>query len=484
MINNTNGVDYRVHNSNRNNLERGILERVFYVQKNGIFERPPEAIPLAYEQKLSKFKRLLCGLSAPTTRYTDEEFLSTYSGRKLTVYTNAIQSLRLRPFGIRDSYVNTFVKAEKVNFSSKSDPAPRVIQPRNPRYNVVIGKYIKKIEHTIYSNVAKVFGAPTIVKGMNAKEQGKVISDKWEKFVSPVAVGLDASRFDQHTGRQALEWEHSIYESFYPRDKRLKKWLSWQLQNKGYGDCEDGTLKYTVDGCRMSGDMNTGLGNCIIMCGLVWSYMQDKSIEFELLNNGDDCTLIFERKHLHLIHDLPEWFLQLGYTMKVEPPVYSMEQIEFCQTHPVFDGVQHVMVRDPRTCLTKDLITLKPVHVLPGLKFFEQAVADCGLAAYGNMPIFCEFYKQMDVGVRHKKRLDCELDGGLEWLSKGMNVGYSSPVDACRYSFFKAFGITPDEQCAIERYYASRKTLTFNPGPVDLYNKSPELYITTPIYVR
>jgi hypothetical protein len=147
MINDTNGVDYRVHNGSKNNLERGIVERVFYVQQDGGFRRPPAAVPLAYQQKLSEFKKLLCKLSVRTTPYTNEEFLATYRGRKLAVYSKAITSLKSRPVCVKDSYVSTFVKAEKVNFSSKSDPAPRVIQPRNPRYNVVVGKYIKKIEH-------------------------------------------------------------------------------------------------------------------------------------------------------------------------------------------------------------------------------------------------------------------------------------------------------------------------------------------------
>jgi hypothetical protein len=33
-------------------------------------------------------------------------------------------------------------------------------------------------------------------------------------------------------------------------------------------------LKYQVEGCRMSGDMNTSSGNCMIMVALVYSYME------------------------------------------------------------------------------------------------------------------------------------------------------------------------------------------------------------------
>jgi hypothetical protein len=122
--------------------------------------------------------------------------------------------------------------------------------------------------------------------------------------------------------------------------------------------------------------------------------------------------------------------------------------------------------------------------VIGAWKYQLQAVADCGLAAYGNMPIFCDFYNQMNVGGRHKKVTNQEYESGLEWLARRMNVGYSKPTDLSRVSFWLAFDITPDEQVTIEHYYRCRKTLEFSPGPVGFYNKPPELYITRPDYLR
>ena len=70
-------------------------------------------------------------------------------------------------------------------------------------------------------------------------------------------------KFDMHVSPAALAWEHSIYTSIFPRDKFLKKLLRWQMNNRGAGYCGDGSLKYSVTGKRFSGDMNTGLGNCL-----------------------------------------------------------------------------------------------------------------------------------------------------------------------------------------------------------------------------
>jgi hypothetical protein len=51
-----------------------------------------------------------------------------------------------------------------------------------------------------------------------------------------------------------------------------------------------------------------------------------------LANNGDDCVIIIEKRHLKKLDDLPSWFLTMGFRMEVEKPVYEFEQIEFCQT--------------------------------------------------------------------------------------------------------------------------------------------------------
>jgi hypothetical protein len=91
-------------------------------------------------------------------------------------------------------------------------------------------------------------------------------------------------------------------------------------------------LHYEVEGARMSGDMNTSSGNCMIMVSLVFAYLSEKRIKWRLANNGDDCVIVIEQKHLGKLEDLPKWFLKMGFRMEVEEPVYEFERIEFCQT--------------------------------------------------------------------------------------------------------------------------------------------------------
>jgi hypothetical protein len=138
-----------------------------------------------------------------------------------------------------------FVKAEKIGThmpGGKCDPAPRVIQPRSARYNVEVGRFLKDLEHRIYSSIAELCGGPTVMKGYNAAQVAKHIRGMWGTVTRPVAVGLDASRFDQHVSKQALRWEHDVYtRCFRGCDrKELHRLLQWQLVNSGHSRTKDG----------------------------------------------------------------------------------------------------------------------------------------------------------------------------------------------------------------------------------------------------
>jgi hypothetical protein len=275
-------------------------------------------------------------------------------------YLRAIESLQLEPLHPGDASITAFVKAEKVNFTDKVDPAPRLIQPRGPRYNVMVGVYIKNIEHTLYRGIDRLFGEPTVAKGMNASTRGRRLWEKWSTFTRPVAVLLDASRFDQSVSPAALRWEHSIYLWMYNNDPDLARYLSWQVVNRGKARTHDGTLRYSVNGCRMSGDMNTACGNVLLMCMMMWSFFDALGVRASLFNDGDDCVVIVEERDAARVREgVAGFFEPLGFRMTDEGQVEVFEQICFCQSNPIWDGTGYRMVRHPRTSLSKDLVSTK-----------------------------------------------------------------------------------------------------------------------------
>jgi len=443
-------------------LERAVKERVMVVKDASSvtgFAAPPKPADGFFCAKLGEFRAALDQFLPKTAPFTHKQFVDTYKGRKKETYVKALAELN-EGYGDakKDSAVHVFIKNEKTDRTTKSDPVPRVISPRQPRYNLMVGRYIKRIEHKIFKSIGKLFEHPTVIKGYDIHDSARLLREKWDKFDDPVAVGIDASRFDQHVSQDALKFEHEIYTACFPskRDKfKLDKLLGFQLQNRCTGYTPDGQIKYTTDGTRMSGDMNTSLGNCVLMCGMIWQYLLDRGVKGQLANNGDDCVVFMERKDLARFETgLDGWFRDMGFNMVVEAPVYEFGHIEFCQTKPVFDGQTWVMCRNPAIAIAKDSVMLSAYQSAGKFMGWLDAVGTGGLAMTGGLPVFQSFYG-MYVRSGLKRAVPDNL---LSWnmaqhLKHGVCRKVGSITPEARSSFYDSFGYTPDEQMELERYY-------------------------------
>jgi len=440
------GVRYGVHNDSLVNLERGICERILYTPtKTGLLEPVCQPNPGAFTQ-LHHIQNRILSKTRSTTPVNRESFPLLYRGRRRLIYERAVESLRADPIQQRDAMVSAFVKAEKINFSDKPDPAPRIIQPRHPRYNVEIGRYLKPFEHNAYEGFAAYAGYPVILKGLNASQQAVVFHDSWSQFVKPVAIGLDASRFDQHVSQDALRFEHRFYNLKF-QSKELATLLNWQLHTKGIGRARDGHVKYSVNGSRMSGDMNTALGNCIIMATIVLWYLESNHIHARLHNNGDDCTVILEHRDLQLMDGIDDCFTHFGFRLTREPVVYEFERIEFCQTRPVLTSTGWRMVRNPYTAISKDCVSLLSWSNEVEFQRWRNA-AECGITLTKGVPVWERWYQTLWAPQTAEYAVDSICETGMGFLSRGI-VGGEITQDS-RYSFYLAFGILPDDQVALE----------------------------------
>lgn len=451
---------YGAFDANVNNAITSVVERMLYVKdKSGKLVRPPAPCHIAYKQTLEHEKEHFRKLVKPTAPLTREQFLGTYVGRKRTIYENAFQSLRIKSFRVSDSYINWFLKCEKIAFTDSKSPVPRGISPRSPRYHVLLGPFIKRIEKNVYDVIAGMFGGKTVFKGLNAFERGRHLKSMWDEFTDPVAIGLDASRFDQHVSEAALVWEHNIYKMYYPNNKFFSYLLDLQIDNKCFGNLPDCRLEFSVEGKRMSGDMNTSLGNCLLMSSMVHAYCRELNLKkFRLANDGDDCVLIIERKDLPKLENLHEWFLDMGFNMKREPEVDVFERIEFCQSQPVWTPEGHIMVRNPHTCLSKDCVSLIPLTTPKLAKRWMTAVGEGGVALAGGIPVHQEFYQRLvTLGKGYTPLVgDISQLTGVQYLGKGMKRQYGEIHWLTRVSYWRAFGIPPDRQTALEQEYKTR----------------------------
>lgn len=396
--------------------------------------------------------------------WTLEEFSDSYNGSQYTRYKKAVDSLRLVPLTKRDCRVSTFVKCEKTNFAIKDDPAPRVIQPRDPRFNAAIGRFIKPLEKIIYKQLGKLYKHPCVAKGFDIFQTGDIIHSKWNMFKNPCAISLDASRFDQHCSVDALKWSHDIYRLFCD-DQEFSWLLNMMLYNKGHGTCKDGYVKYEVAGRRMSGDMDTALGNCLLMVAMTYSLCKKLDIEHEVIDNGDDITVILDAKNEQLFRDaVPEWYSKLGFKMKIEPTIFVLEQLEFCQMHPVFDGEEWRMVRN-LVALSKDLVCTTNQEQMPQ---WLQAIGEGGVSLTSGMPVYQEFYLWLQKfgNVKRNKTHKWKLfqSSGFFRLSRMVQRKPAAVTPLARESFCRAFGMPFNQQMALERMY---QDLSLGPLGID-----------------
>lgn len=483
-----------VYNNCVDTVERAFVERYFMCQTPDGF-RP--ALPVSKRRfsddlLLSEFRAWTLAFTPKVPKMTYQQTVDLFPATKRKVYEEAWESLaREGPVKPKDARLTSFVKFEKQDVVK----APRVINPRSARFNLEVARFLKHLEHLLFKSIHKTFGLlwpdgrarskATVIKGMDADQSARCLRDKWEAFSDPVAVGLDARKFDMHVSVAALRYEHSFY-NLYWKDPYLRWLLRHQLYNRGKARCKDGTVEFQMSGTRTSGDINTSLGNCILMCAMVWAYCDAHHIPCELANNGDDCVLIVDRSDLSKLDLIKEHFVSLGFDVVLEKPVYEFEQIEFCQTHPVKLSSGWRMVRNPFTCFKKDTMCLRPMDSDDTFRKWLGAVSSAGSSLCAGVPVLESFYRCLGRrGLKSKKFGDLVSPYRFARTSSVQAV----LCDEARVSFALAFDINPSEQLMMEELFDStdigaldmsvidRESLTFGlPGAQilrdDIYSTS------------
>lgn len=447
-----------VFNNSVRTVERALLERYFMVKIAGQFVRPilPQTAVFRSAHFTSFRDQLVENLRQVATVYSDVQTVALYTGPKRRLYENAMVSLGRVSVNKRDSSIRPFAKFEKQDLSK----APRIINPRSPRYNLETARFLKKLEKQVYSAINEAWGghtAHTVIKGLNCFESASVIRDKWDRFDSPIAVGLDATKWDAHVSIEALRYEHSVYNGTFG-SRYLKRLLEWQTLNRGKAYCPDGTVQFIMEGTRASGDINTSMGNCIIACAILYAYCQEIGIDAELCNNGDDCVIILEHSNLELFQSgVDKFYRKCGFVIEVEKPTDIFEQLEFCQTRPIFDGEQWRMMRNPLACLKKDGICLLPLNAGKAFEKWMGAVGECGLAAASGVPILQSWYAMFKrSGRKCSRRFRRHIFAHTIYDTAFARVAQSPPKEitgAARASFYSGTGIPPSLQIEYERLF-------------------------------
>lgn len=468
-------------------LLHATMERGLYVKGQDGFERRPEPDQRA---NWDRFLRGYKSVSFPTARLTVAEFLLTRPSRLKKIYELAARRNATEWFDLSlEAQVKGFVKVEKTRQAStdcegatSKAPVPRLINPRSVRFNVKLGCYTVAAEHEIYSNIGTMFGKQCITKGLTFDEKAALLRDMWDSMSDPVFVGADASRFDQHTGSHAMHLEHEVLRSHFPGDGSLNRLLQQQHRNVMRGFTKNGNCRVRLGAMRMSGDMNTSLGNCVISSAMVWTRLQELGIAAYAVVDGDDSGVIMERRDVERYLDgAVEWFLAHGYNMVLEKPVDVFEHIEFCQTRPVWVGGRWTMVRHYHKCINNDFSGYQKAGDPIYWAGLMHAIASCGLSLCSGVPVLQAFYAW---GLRHgrhmgrARHIEMQLHGWVQ-MAKGCAKRGQTPIsDDTRESFRIAFGIDAEMQVALERKFDA---MGYDPVVRQALGSFQEIYSTTAI---
>lgn len=469
-----------VYNNSVDTVARALVERYFLCKEGETF-RPalPARRNAFFSEHLCDFRQAVSKHMPNLPRLSSTATVSMFRGPKRKVYEAARLSLAKTAISERDARLSMFSKYEKQDVGK----APRAINPRDPRYNLELARYLKHAEHHFFKAINKAWGKntrATVIKGFNAHDAADILRAKWDRFSDPVAVGLDATKFDMHVSVRALQYEHSFYRALFPGQQRLHRLLDWQLNNSGVSWCPDGRVKFSLRGTRASGDINTSLGNCILMCAMVYDWCKVAGVEAELANNGDDCVVIMERRDLErFMTGLTENFRDKGFAMEVEAPVYHFEGIEFCQTHPVRTVNGWVMVRNHLAVLQKDLMCLVDT---PNDKVYRRwlgAVGECGLASAHGVPVQQAWYEMIRRnGTKPRSKETEYIFKNTSQMVRRFS-GEDVVTDDARVSYYLAYGVTPDMQKHLENHFRQASIMPFARGR--LMERASLLFPSAPI---
>lgn len=442
-----------VHANSTGNCLKSLAERVLGSFDGDRFVHTPRPREFMDNNMRAIRSGVLKHMGPLQPKMTHMQYAACLKGSRRTVAERAAISLMERALADKDASVSSFVKKEK----SKVGGLPRLIQPRGARFNVSLGSWLRPIEHKLYRAFERRYGYTVIHKHLNPEQRARQFKENFDVFDKPVMVGLDASRFDKHVSPDALRFEASFYTGYYGSDPELEELLRWQRKNKGYINTDDGdTIKYEVLGSRMSGDVNTSLGNVLIMSVLVFAFARERGLRIRLANDGDDCVVFLESRDLDRFSEgLDAWFLAKGFPMTVEAPAFSLEDVEFCQCKPMFISGRWIMVRNVVKCLQHDVLYVGPARDYDTIL---SATGLCGLSLYGDIPILGVFYRALaKVSPNGQRALDRgRVQGGMAWAHGlgGVQKREFAPTSLDRFNFYCSTGIQPAEQLELERFYA------------------------------
>lgn len=439
--------------------EHTIDEELRTLCNRHLFATPEPELESEEWKEFLKQVKLLSRQIGRVPRCKFSELLKTKSGRKMRRFWGGIQKYLEEGVSAKDSKITEMQKLEMYDVTKIEGKEDRGIQFRSTVYNAALASHLWNIEHRLIH----LHDGPhrMVMKGLKPDDRMRHIACGTENMKKPVFFQLDHSRFDAHVNEHLLRAEHSVYAYCRKRNPEMMRLLKMQRKNIGRSF---GGIVYKMKAKRMSGDVNTSLGNTILNLCMLRSWLSFNEVEGRIFLDGDDSVVIVEAEDVEKLGSFEDYFLKLG--MKTEgSTTEDLWQVEFCQSRPCWIGGTVKAVRDPLKVISTIGVTAGS-HETKEMKRVVAATCLCEDAINGpSCPVIAPFLRRVYERVEH---VDPQAGENIRWKVENGNIdiheheiGPASVTEEDRYWFFRTWGITPGEQLMMEN-----QLIEFNPTTV------------------
>jgi len=342
--------------------------------------------------------------------------------------------------------IKCFIKWEKAKTDLEKDKPPRLIQHRSYEFTFMHKRVIQALvdmDKYLMTNIRFQPHCTIRTSGMDQYRAAQLFKDEWDSFYDPVAVLLDCSKFDGHVDYWQLECEIRVLESTYDYD--LSVLLKRLFFNRGI---THHGIPYSAHGARDSGSAATSKGNSDIneinlrtMIELSLSMRGEDLSDhrYYLHVNGDDSVIIASQDTVDLINfKLMEY---MGHEIKVEV-VDEFHKISYCQCQPVNVNGFWRMIREPIRVISRSAY----VDQKYPLEGYLSALGLCELAVHHGVPILQKLAINHLIRAKFCKPIRIKYDTAFA----GTSPVIEQISERTRYSFYRAFDISPEQQVYIE----------------------------------
>lgn len=449
----------------------------------GVFKRVARELPPPDQRIMSKFQKFVRKwlknnfIPLPTDSDTSVERWLEHSN-----YTIARRSELLSIAGgnrERDGFAkcNTKLKCFVKDEGYLEYKHVRNIYARCDEFKVRVGPIFKLIEENLYAN-------PYFIKHISSNERARFINQRFGVVVGVTGqgdsdvwriVGSDYTAFESHFTRRFMEV--CEFQLYHHASKNLPEHVAFMQYCRrvigGKNSCKFKRLQCEIKCSRMSGEMNTSLGNGFSNL-MIFLFLMDhyKCRDYDCLIEGDDCLAIYRGKLL------PEnAFTQLGFTAKVNY-FTKCNYASFCGQ--VYDDT-YVVITDPlKQILNVGWVSQQYQKCSQAKKYgLLRSKALSIYHQYKNCPILSVMaYRMLSLTIGHKEVVDCSLSNYVKSRNTAFEGGVTPPPSiqmSSRVLMAEVFGFSVEEQLCLEEYF---KTMEY--GPIDhwlIYFKCHRSYL-------